>query len=81
MTAKDQLARRFIFRLFSRIRDERIEIVEHGRRFSFGARARSCSAQVTVHSPHVYRQLLRGSNGPGRDLHGRATGTRTTWSP
>ncbi len=59
----DQLARRFIFRLLSQMRDERIEIVERGRRFAFGPDGAPLRAEVTVHSPHVYRQVLRGSTG------------------
>lgn len=59
----DQLARRFIFKLFSRIRHERIEVAEHGRRFAFGPEDAHLRARINVHSPHVYRQLLHGSNG------------------
>ncbi|MBA3437079.1 MAG: class I SAM-dependent methyltransferase, partial [Thermoleophilaceae bacterium] len=57
------LARRFLFRLLSGIRDERIEIFERGRRYSFGSPDAELHAQVTVRSPHVYRQVLRGSTG------------------
>ncbi len=57
------LARRFFFRLLSGIRDERIEIFERGRRYSFGSPDAKLHAQVTVRSPHVYRQVLRGSTG------------------
>jgi len=57
------LARRFLFRLLSGIRDERIEVFEHGRRYSFGSPDATLHAQVTVRSPHVYRQVLRGSTG------------------
>jgi len=59
----DALSRRLLFRLLSGIRDERIEIFEHGRRYSFGSPGAKLHAQVTVHSPHVYRQVLRGSTG------------------
>ena len=60
---RDELARRLIFRLLSQIRDERIEIAEHGRRLAFGRDSAPLSARINVHSPHVYGQLLRGSNG------------------
>jgi len=60
---RDQVARRFIFRLFSQIKHERIEIAEHGRRFAFGPENADLRARINVHSPHVYRQLLRGSTG------------------
>ena len=59
----DRVARRFLFRLFSQIRGERIEIAEHGRRFAFGPESAELTARINVHSPHVYRQLLRGSTG------------------
>jgi cyclopropane-fatty-acyl-phospholipid synthase len=59
----DALARRLLFRLLSGIRDERIEIFERGRRYSFGAPDARLHAQVTVRSPGVYRQVLRGSTG------------------
>ncbi len=59
----DQLARRFIFRLFSQIKNERIEIAEHGHRFAFGPESAELSARINVHSRLAYRQLLRGSNG------------------
>ena len=57
------LARRFLFKLLSGIRDERIEIFERGRRYSFGSPDATLHAQVTVRSPSVYRQVLRGSTG------------------
>jgi cyclopropane-fatty-acyl-phospholipid synthase len=59
----DALARRFIFRLFGSIKHERIEIIESGRRFAFGPPDADLRALITVRSPHVYRQLLRGSTG------------------
>lgn len=57
------LARRLIFKLLSGIRDERIELFERGRRYTFGSPDATLHAQVTVRSPHVYRQVLRGSTG------------------
>jgi cyclopropane-fatty-acyl-phospholipid synthase len=62
---RGSLARRFIFRLFSGIKRERIEIIESGRRFAFGPADADLRALITVRSPHVYRQLLRGSTGLG----------------
>jgi len=59
----DDLARRLLFRILSGIRDERIEIFERGRRWSFGDPEADLHAQVTVRSPRVYRQVLRGSTG------------------
>jgi len=59
----DDLARRLCFRLFSNIADERIEVLEGGRRFAFGAPGASLRAQVTVRDPGVWRSLLRGSTG------------------
>jgi len=59
----DDLARRLCFRLFSNIADERIEVLQDGRRFAFGPPEASLRAQVTVHDPGVWRGLLRGSTG------------------
>jgi cyclopropane-fatty-acyl-phospholipid synthase len=63
MSASDVVARRFIFRLFGSIKEERIEIAERGRRFAFGPPDAELRALITVRSPKVYRQLLRGSTG------------------
>ncbi len=60
---KEQVARRFLFALLSRMRGERIEIAEGGRRFGFGPPGAALRAVVTVRSPHVYREVLRGSTG------------------
>ena len=60
---KTDLSRRFLFRLFAGIREERIDVVENGRRYSFGAPEAELRAEVTVHSPRVWRQILRGSTG------------------
>jgi len=57
------LSKRFLLRLFSGIRDERLEVVENGRRYSFGSPTATLSAEVIVHSPDVWRQVLRGSTG------------------
>jgi len=61
MTA--ELARRFFFRLFAGIRNERLEVVARGHRYAFGPADASLSAVVYVRSPHVWRELLRGSTG------------------
>lgn len=61
MTA--ELARRFFFRLFAGIRNERLEVVDSGHRYAFGPVGAPLSAVVFVRSPHVWRELLRGSTG------------------
>ena len=61
----DQLARRFIFRLFSRhpATSGSRSPSTAGASPSGPSDARRCTRAINVHSPHVYRQLLRGSNG------------------
>ena len=58
-----ELARRLMFRVFAGIRDERLEIREGGRRYVFGSPDAPLRAAVTVHSPGVWRQIVRGSTG------------------
>jgi len=60
---KNDLARRFMFRLFAGIRQEHLVVVEGGRRYEFGPPDAPIRAEVTVHSPAVWRQVLRGSTG------------------
>ncbi|HEV2724036.1 MAG TPA: class I SAM-dependent methyltransferase, partial [Thermoleophilaceae bacterium] len=60
---KSDLSRRLVFRLFAGITRERLVIVEDGRRYEFGPPDGAPRAEVTVHSPGVWRQLLRGSTG------------------
>ena len=60
---RDELARRFMFGLFDGIRDERLEIVEDGQRFVFGARDAALHAEVAVASAAVWPQIMRGSTG------------------
>ena len=43
--------------------NERLVVVENGRRHVFGPPAGAPHAEVTVHSPQVWRQILRGSTG------------------
>ena len=57
------LARRFMFRLFAGIRDERLTILENGRRFCFGSPDASLHAEVAVASPQAWPQIMRGSTG------------------
>ena len=59
----DALARRIAVRVLAGIRDERLEVVESGRRHAFGAADAELCAEITVHSPRFWRQLLRGSVG------------------
>jgi cyclopropane-fatty-acyl-phospholipid synthase len=60
---KDQLARRLMFRLFRGITRERLVVVEDGRRYVFGPPDGSPHAEVVVHSPEVWGQVVRGSTG------------------
>jgi len=59
----DRLSRRLLSRLFSGIREERLDVIEAGRRYSFGPADASLHAEVIVNSPGVWRQVLRGSTG------------------
>lgn len=52
-----------MFRLFSGIRNERLEIVDGGRRFAFGAADAALRAEVVVASPEAWPRILRGSTG------------------
>ncbi len=59
----DAVARRLVFKLLSRIRDEHVDVVEGGRSFAFGAPDAELRATITVNSPRFYRHMLRGSIG------------------
>ena len=59
----DQIARRIVFRLLSAIHDERIDLIDSGRYFSFGDPEAELRATLHVHRPRFYRQMLRGSVG------------------
>jgi cyclopropane-fatty-acyl-phospholipid synthase len=61
----DQLARRLVLALFSRLHGGELTIVEGSQRLVFGELVpeRPLSMELTVRSPRFYRQLLRGSLG------------------
>ncbi len=52
-----------MFRLFGGITNERLVVEEDGRRHVFGPPEGVPHAQVTVHSPDVWRRVMRGSTG------------------
>ena len=58
-------ARRALFGALARIRRERVEITEGGRRFGFGPAEAPLRARVEVLDPRAYRWVLRGSTGLG----------------
>jgi cyclopropane-fatty-acyl-phospholipid synthase len=49
--------------LLGRLREGRLEIVEDGRRHSFGPPSAPLRATLRVHDPSFWRALLRGSRG------------------
>lgn len=55
--------RRLVLTFIGRIRDGRLEIVEGGRVTVIGDPAADLRATVTVHSPKLWRRMLRGSTG------------------
>lgn len=55
--------RRLVLSLIGRIRDGRIEIVEGDRVTTIGDESSALSARVIVHSPKLWRRMLRGSTG------------------
>lgn len=61
----DSVARRLVFKLLSRIRDERVDVIDRSRVFSFGDPDAELRATITVHDPRFYSQMLRGSIGLG----------------
>jgi len=65
MTAVEAVSRRLALSAFSRIRGGRLDLIEPGRRLSFGDPDGEPSATVEVNSPHFYRALLGGSVGLG----------------
>jgi len=60
---KQELSRRFLLRLLSGIRHERLEIVAGDKRYGFGDSAAALRATVTMHDDGVWREVLRGSTG------------------
>jgi len=60
---RNELARHFMFRAFGGITNERLVVEEDGRRHVFGPPEGVPHAQVTVHSPDVWRRVMRGSTG------------------
>jgi cyclopropane-fatty-acyl-phospholipid synthase len=60
---RNDVARRLVLRLFAGIKRERLVIREGPRRFAFGPPDGQPRAEVTVHSPDMWPQLLRGSTG------------------
>jgi cyclopropane-fatty-acyl-phospholipid synthase len=60
---RDELARRFMFRLLAKVDDGQIVVVEGDHRFVFGPDRSALRATVTVHDSGVWRQVLRGSTG------------------
>jgi cyclopropane-fatty-acyl-phospholipid synthase len=62
---RDELARRGLFRLLSRIGGGRLELVEGGRRYGFGPPESALQTRIEVRDPRAYRWTLRGSTGLG----------------
>ena len=61
---KQELSRRFLLRLLSGIRDERLEIVAGGQALRLRrSRRAKLRAEVTIHDGGVWREVLRGSTG------------------
>ena len=59
----DAAARRIVFKLFSRIRRERIDVIDSSRTYSFGDPDAELRATIFVHHQGFYRNMLRGSVG------------------
>lgn len=57
--------RLLVMKVIARIRDGRIDVVEDGRVTVLGDESSGLRATVTVNSPRVWRQMLRGSTGMG----------------
>ena len=66
MKQSERASRRVVFRVLSRIKGGRIEMVEpDGRRFSFGDPATDLRAEIRLHSWAFHTSFLRGSVGLG----------------
>jgi cyclopropane-fatty-acyl-phospholipid synthase len=67
MTPKERACRRIAHRVLSRLRDERLELVEpDGTRVAFGDAGASLRAEIRINSDGFYRAMLSGSAGLGR---------------
>jgi cyclopropane-fatty-acyl-phospholipid synthase len=65
MTAFESACRRLALRVLRGIHDGRLNLIESGKRLSFGPAADELSATVRIHSPSFYRAMLGGSIGLG----------------
>jgi cyclopropane-fatty-acyl-phospholipid synthase len=62
---RDQLARGAVSQVLRRLHSGRIDVVEAGRRRSFGPADAELRATLTIHDPAAWRGALRGSVGLG----------------
>jgi len=62
---RDQLARAAVSQVLRRLHSGRIDVVEAGRRHSFGPSDAELRATLTIHDPAAWRSALRGSVGLG----------------
>jgi len=62
---RNRIARRLVLLLLARLRAGRLEIVEKGRRHSFGPAGAELLASVTIRDPAAWRAPLRGGLGLG----------------
>lgn len=60
---RTEIARRIVFGLFATIKRERLDIIDGGRRYTFGDPDAALRATLTVHSDRFYPHMLRGSIG------------------
>ena len=65
MRVANEVARRALFRAFSRIRHERVEIAEGSSRYAFGPADASLRVRAEVLDSRAYAWALRGSTGLG----------------
>jgi cyclopropane-fatty-acyl-phospholipid synthase len=57
------IARRIVLAALSRLRSDRLEIVEEGRRMAFGETTPELSARIEIDDRRAYARALRGSTG------------------
>jgi cyclopropane-fatty-acyl-phospholipid synthase len=62
---RDRLARATVSQVLRRLRGGRIDVIESGRRRSFGPPGAELQATLTVHDPTAWRAALHGSVGLG----------------